>query len=368
MGKKSKIRTTIIKEPIEDTEDEVAKIHPGTETEEEYESPDDLDEALSELEEDTKGIYFYRMYERGRPKFLEMMVVGQFSLQSFRDAYGGGRYRYRAKKKDGKVKQGQFEIDGEPMLQPPQRTFQPMTGLSHSEAFAQIMSRVDKLETQRSQHSMTEGLTEKLLLGFMAQKEDTDERIINKLSAYKTLFSGGGSEGIGRSLVDTIKELAPILAGGEISPWMMMIDKLGPILEKVAGSLTTTAVRPGQPVSRPPGPGPTPLPGPVPNQGPDKFPVDTIVRPYIPMFLTAAGRDADPSPYVEIVMDQTPEDQKAGLLAWLQTNDWWPDLVKLDNRIGLQAAWWGELHGLLLDRFKPDAMPDVEESEPSDAV
>lgn len=366
MGKKSKIRTTIIKEPIEDTEDEVVKIQPSTEAE--YETVDDVDEALSDLEEDTKGIYFYRMYERGRPKFLEMMVPGQFGLQSFRDAYGGGRYRYRAKKKDGKVKLGEFEIDGEPMLQPPQRTFTPTTGLSHGEAFAQIMARLDKLETQRSQHSMTEGLTEKLLLGFLAQKEDTDERIINKLSAYKTLFSGGGSEGIGRSLVDTIKELAPILAGGEISPWMMMIDKLGPILEKVAGNLTTTTVRPGAAVSRPPSPELAPLPGPVPNQGPEKFPVETIVRPYIPMFLTAASRDADPSPYVEIVMDQTPEDQKAALLAWLQTNDWWPDLVKLDNRIGLQGGWWDELHGLLLERFQPDATPDVDESEPSDAV
>lgn len=94
---------------------------------------------------------------------------------------------------------------------------------------------------------------------------------------------------------------------------------------------------------------------------------EELVRPYIPMFLIAATRDADPMPYVQIVMDQCPPEKKAELEAWLKTEKWWADLVALDNRIGLQAAWWGELRDLLTDVLAGREPGGATDHEPTDA-
>lgn len=362
--KKTGIRRTTIEEPIEDLDaisEDTSLPGPLPET---YESFDEIDEALSDLAPDTKGIYFYRIAERGRPKFLDMLEVGAFSPQAFKDLYGGGRYRYRAKKKDGSVKAGYFEIDGEPRT-PPISVSVPtapsgMTGLSQ-----QILDRLDRLES-RLHAPQSEALTEKLLMALLA-RPDSEAAFLSKLSLYKDLFSGGGGDtGIGKSLLDTIKELAPILAGGEVSPWLMALEKLGPVVEKLAGSLTTPRVQPGASVPRERLQAPSPETKPMPTPKDPSLP-EELVRPYIPMFLIAATRDADPMPYVQIVMDQCPPEKKAELEAWLKTEKWWADLVALDNRIGLQAAWWGELRDLLTDVLAGREPGGATDHEPTDA-
>ena len=320
--------------------------------------PDELEQAIAGLPRDHSVIALYRIPDQGKPRYVTKLAPDEFDLEQIKRQYGGGRFRYVATQEGIKVQQGHFEIEGEPVL--PGRREEA----SHaSEAFGVLGAKLDRLAAGLEARPASEGqdkLMGILVAKLLADKGDSEEKLLEKLSTYKTLFGGGGESSNFTMILEAIKQ--GMLLSGEgagASPWVYIMDKLGPSIEKTVEAIT----------SRGSGPEKRPLPpAPVAIQVSDAFrPFAALLKPYLPALIASASVDASPDSWADIIQAHVPEKEREALTAWLRGETWFRDLCGLDNKISLQAAWWQELRGFLLGEPETEEPGDEEPEQPEAA-
>ena len=165
--------------------------------------PDELEQAIAGLPRDHSVIALYRIPDQGKPRYVTKLAPDEFDLEQIKRQYGGGRFRYVATQEGIKVQQGHFEIEGEPVL--PGRVEQA----SHaSEALGVLGAKLDRLaETLTARPSESQDkLLGILVAKLLADKGDSEEKLLEKLSTYKTLFGGGGESSNFTMILEAIKQ------------------------------------------------------------------------------------------------------------------------------------------------------------------
>lgn len=299
--------------------------------------PDELEQAIADLPRDFSVITLYRIPDQGKPRYVTKLTPEEFDLEQIKRQYGGGRFRYVALQAGVQVQKGTFEIEGEPVLPGRREEASPV-----SRDVAALGEKLDRLADSLAARPASED-KDKLMAVLMAKllenREDGEEKLLGKLSAYKAILGGGESSNFAM-ILDAIKQ--GMLLSGEgagASPWVYVIDKLAPSVEKIAGAFSTR----GEPEKRPL------VPAPVPQVSDAFRPFAALLKPYLPALIASASVNASPESWADIIESHVPEKEQAAMAAWLRGETWFTDLCGLDNKISLQAAWWQELRGFLLE-------------------
>jgi hypothetical protein len=298
--------------------------------------PDELEQAIAGLPKDFSVITLYRIPDQGKPRYVTKLTPDEFDLEQIKRQYGGGRFRYVAIQEGIQVQKGHFEIEGEPVLPGRREEASPV-----SRDLAALGDKFDRLADSLTARPVSED-KDKLMAVLMAklleQKEDSEEKLLAKLSAYKAVLGGGESSNF-TMILEAIKQ--GMLLSGEgagASPWVYIMDKLAPSVEKIAGALTR-----GEPEKKPLAPAPV-------LQVSDVFrPFISLLKPYLPALIASASVNASAESWADIIQDNIPEQDFASMQTWLRGETWFKDLSELDRRITLQAAWWQTLRSLLLE-------------------
>ncbi len=322
----------------------------------EYEDVSDLEQALSGLPQEDSIIYLYRMYDRGRPKFLGKLEPGEFDLEGIKDQYGGGRFRYVAKKSGAIYKQGQFEIEGEP------RTkhiiddgANGQTTIGNYDVIKMMQDEIASLKSELIKKTQEKDSTLATLIASLVQKsqtsvEDVEANLLSKLTLYKGLFSGSEKSSVDISteaIMNAISkgmEIAGLSSGDNSSIWLKVLEGLKEPLTAIAMNASRPVVGtiPKRPISV------------KPVEVKSMNPLLELIKPYIPMIIISASKNSDPSIYADMVLDHVPDDKHPEIKTWLAGDQWFSDLISVDNRIALQASWWSELRSMILQSMEPE--------------
>jgi acyl-CoA-binding protein len=304
------------------------------------ETPEDvseLDEQLAGLPSENTVLYLWRMYDRGRPKYLHRMEPGEFDIESIKHMHGGGRFRYVVKQRgEGTVREGQFEIDGVPNPTP------SLTGSIPSPTLTvegSVNDRILRIEESLKRQEQT--LSDKLLTLLVSKpSDDGEDRLLQRMNLYKSLFAPDA--GSGKAVVETVKELLPLMSAGDGgSLWPLLIDKLGPMLEKLTVPQTPLPIQ-----TPPPAGSPT-----LQTAGPQDSILSQSIQSILHLMLQAASRNLDPAPYATMAADFLTDQPtlRDTALSVMSRPDWFNWLARMEPRVKLQEAWWRECHQQTLE-------------------
>jgi len=333
------------KKEIEDDAIEV----PGIE----YEDISDIEQALSGLPDDGSQIYLFRMYDRGRPKFLTKMEPSEFDLEIIREQFGGGRFKYTAKKNGAVIREGQFEIEGEPKTPKFDDGTNGHTTFDKYDVVAMLKDEISALKQELTQKKKESEQTLATMLGAILQNsqnresaDDVESKILSKLAMYKSLFTGTevSTDTIFNAMTKGMEIAAA--AGGEGTPiWLTVAEKLKEPLTQIATAYAQSKV------------GEMPKPKKqIEESKMTKNPVIDMIKPYLSLVVTAASKNADPALYADLVIDNLPADKKDEVISWLSSEQCLKDLVACDNRISLQLSWWNELRQQIIEGLQDDSI------------
>jgi len=345
--------------------------------------PGELDLLLAGLPSDDAKVKLYRVKAQGTPAFIAEFSPRDFSEEAIRNTYGGGKYRYVAIENGVVAKQGNFEIEGEPKepSKPVYKKYiQTSRGLklvfSNPDDAEVILDSVtgEPVKNKPSLNTATtadpvmllllqeiRGLKEQLT---RAPEHKTNKDMVAELLMYKELFSSPKQEPqsveMSKMVVDLIQKGMEVASAAENggSPWMSVLDKVLPTLDKAFSTLAISMQRAkvNQPVN-----GAIVVPQPQPQQvtaEPANIPAtgfDSIadkLRAYLSTFLQAASSQTDPSILVDLTIPNIPESNKQIVIDWLESEQWFSDLLKLHPMIAGQQAWWTDYRNILLDYLK----------------
>lgn len=355
MAKREKIKT-------EEEEKEYIEVGP-----QDYEDISDLEQALSGLPQDNSIIYLYRMYDRGRPKFLSKLEPGEFDLELIKESYGGGRFRYVAKKSGSIVKEGQFEIEGEPKLKHVDDGSNGSTTIGNYDVVKMLQDEVTNLKNELSKKTKEAESTLATLLSNMLQSgshkniDDIEASLLSKLAMYKSLFSSDKTEVPIETLFSAMTkgmEIAAAGSGDSTPLWLSVAEKLKEPLMQIAAGLSSPKVG-NMPIKTVPA---KTVSAKKEEESVSTNPMLSMIKPYLPIVIVAASKDSDPNIYADLVIDNIGNDQIESLKTWIMGPEWFKDLVALDNRISLQASWWTELRQCIIDRLSEGSNEDIRES------
>lgn len=317
--------------------------------------PDELEQAIAGLPQDSSVITLYRIPDQGKPRYITKLTPEEFDLEHVKRQFGGGRFRYVALQDGIKVQEGHFDIEGDPILGGGKRE-EPV-----SREVSALGEKLDRLVDALSSKPASD-LQEKLLTAVIAKLADRKEDhgdFLSQLAALRAagLFPSGGGEGHGSHLLEAVKlvkEGMMLTGGGEggTNPWLYAVEKLAPSIEKTVDALT--AGKGGQPEK--------PVEKPVPTVQVSEAcrPFVPILRLYLSALIAGASMNASPETWADTIEENVPPDQLILMRTWLQAETWFKDLCILDRRIGLQAAWWQALRILLLEETVPEEEPGPE--------
>jgi hypothetical protein len=311
----------------------------------------DIESALAGLPDEDSIIYLYRMPEdrKGRPKFLTKLEPSEFDLISIKNIYGGGRYKYIAKKSGIIYKNGIFEIEGEPKMESKSNG---ESVINQYDVIAMLQDEIKTLKAELMKKNAENEHTLTTLIASIIQNQnrntDTEEKILQKLVTYKSLFA---SENTGPNITSELIlnaitkgiELASMSQGGDMPLWMKIIDGLKEPLTKLAESISTTKSRPMKS---------QPQPQAQPQQAQtteNQF--ISQAKPYLNMLIVAASKNSDPGIYANMILDMIGPYQEQ-FISWLKKPNWLEELVKIDQRVALQSAWWNELKECILSEIE----------------
>lgn len=349
MPRKKQSKSTI------ELEDEVEKEIPIED------GDDDIQEALKSVPGGITTVKLYRILPQGgRPKFLTEMSPEMFSESSVQDTYGGGIYKIRAKKKDGRWGWNTFEIDG-PMKkvqaydEDPEEEAPEPTVPAHSPNLIQ----------------QTQPVIDPFMLMNMMQKaeERGEQRMLKMLEIMRPQQQ---SPDMTKQVFEIVEKIAPMMAGGEGggSPWMMALtqfrEPLLKIVDSVHVALTRQPASPTQPHTAIPNPPNHPSQSAQPEEG-DM--IKFLIKQYLPVFVNAARMNGNTDIYAEMILEQLPESMYPKIEEWLSKPTWFDDVKSFDPVVlEKQATWWAMLRTSLLEGLKPDASSlqhtsDTEHSE-----
>jgi len=356
-SKKLYKKTTV--EPIEldDEADPDSKIEDGD---------SDLQDALRSVAGGSGVIKLYRILPQGgRPKFLTDVEVDMFNETYVQDAYGGGIYKIRVRKENGKWAGTTFEIEG-----PPKKV-----QYQEEEDDEDEPSGYNPHQAQPVQ-PVQQGIDPLTLMKMMQAAEERGEaRLLKMMEIMKPQAQ---PPDVTKQVFDIVEKIAPMMAGGEGggSPWMMALTQFKEPILKIVDSISVALNRPAvAPVMRsmPPNPPVQQVPHEhlhTHTEEPDV--ILLMLKAYLPMFVSAASKGSDPVLYADMVLDQVPENQYTKLKAWLDRADCLEDLVKIEPVIRAQQAWWTELRAALIQaliqELTPHGTSSVQSGAPTDEL
>ena len=336
------------------TQQYVAKLTPVDALEDEPEKDAVLDDADSDIQEALQsvagGVTTVKLYrilpQGGRPKFLTEISPDMFSEAHVQDMYGGGIYKIRARKQDGKWGGRTFEIEGDAKRV-------QYHGFEEEEERVAPPTNPTPVQQPIVQPP---GIDPVMLMQMMQKAQDQGEQRI--LRMMEMLRPQQQSPDVTKQVFEIVEKIAPMMGGGEGgSPWLAALAQFKEPILKIVDSIQVALTR--QPtISGQPTPvqsNPVPLQSTSATTKPtEENMIQLLVRQYLPVFVNAARSGGDAGIYADMVLEQVPQNLYPKLQAWLN-GQWFEELKSFDAHIEYQAGWWGELRTYILEGMKPDA-------------
>lgn len=307
----------------------------------------DIENALKSVPGGVTTVKLYRVLPQGgRPKFLTELSPEEFSESNVKEMYGGGSYKIRAQKGNGKWGVSMFDIDGPPkklapvdieddpdeeepsqIPQPPQQVIQQAPAF---DAFA--------------------------MMKMLQQAEDRGEARMMKM--LELMRPQQQSPDVTKQVFEIVEKIAPMMAGGEGggSPWMMALSQFREPIMKIVDSIHQAVSKPPYAPSGPPPQVHANVQPNPPQQPREDDMLKVLIRQYLPVFVNAARQNGSPDLYADMILEQIPQTMYPKLEQWLSTPAWFEDVKSHDPIvIEAQAGWWNLLRASLLEGMKTDA-------------
>lgn len=329
--------TTTIAEPIDGLEDEPEK-------EEQLDQDEaDIDNVLRSIPGGATTVKLYRMRPQGgRPKFLTTIPPEMFSESYLQDTYGGGIYLLRARRKDGSYGRSTFEIEGPEKItkdeyedyqeeipkyipaQPAPATIDPMMMMkliqdARREARQEFRDMLEMMKPQMNPQPVQSNATEQVF-----------------------------------SLVEKIVPLIGQGGGDSSSPWLMALTHFKEPLTQLVNTLSMVAARPSAQAA--PHHSAHAHHEPIQNHQPiqsaqpsEDNVIRQMIQMYLPVFINAAAKNADPEFYADMILDQVPDNLYPKLREYLDRPDCLDRLATLEPGIRFQQEWWSSLRQYVID-------------------
>jgi hypothetical protein len=341
--------------------------HVQTSAREEADPEEDrqLDEVFADFPQNETCIELYRVNAQGgRPMFLDQLSPSEFSMAYVTEKFGGGRYRAKAKYKNGDKVDEPFEIEGDPF---------PVKRKLPSAWNATPLEPV--LPTQRSgfqQAAVVETGNDfqaamlAMMRQLMQEARGSEMAFLEKMKLYKEMFAPQTQKeaplDVALNMFTKGVELAGMQQGGD-GPnfWMMALRELKDPLTKIVDTIST-AVSQQKPqlASALVQPGAAPLPVPPPSPAPVPEPVSgddmilLFVKSVLPSLINGAAKNADPATYADFLLDQVPGSAYDALRSWLLAPDCLERLAMIEPGIRFQQEWWSSLRSTLLESLNEE--------------
>lgn len=341
--KKRTIETVLEDEPEKETQIENAE--------------SDIENALKSVPGGVTTIKLYRVLPQGgRPKFLTELSPEEFSESNVKEMYGGGSYKIRAQKSNGKWGVSMFDIEGYPKkLKPTDMEEDP----DEEEDEPQPIPQPQQVVQQASQFDAFA-----MMKLFQAAEDRGEARMMKILELMRPQQQ---PPDVTKQVFEIVEKIAPMMAGGDGggSPWMMALTQFKEPIMKIVDSIQIALQRPSVAPSGPP-PQVHAHVQPNPTQPPSEDDMlKLLIRQYLPVFVNAARSNGNPDIYADMILEQIPQNMYPKLEAWLEGN-WFQDIVSIEKNIEFQAGWWNLLKVSLLEGMKEHAASNVQSSSDSE--
>lgn len=356
-------------------------------------APDDLDNAIADLPGDDSQLTIYRCREQGQghPIFVATYPPSEFSLELIQENHGGGKYNIYAKRDRQIVKRLRVEIEGEPKIF---HGSVPLAARQNPYKFGGWRSKIQmEEEAEKAKMGGMDPTTFMLLNEIKNLKESLREiaqnagsgsgggfdrkSFMQELVMFKELFAPSNPVADQTGMISTILqkglEIGARAANGDVggNSWVDTIKELIPVAQQALSAFANkTAIEQArvkmspqtsdmvqninESINKPlsaSGFGDI-LPDMNTQKSATGFAaIAPMLRVYIPLVIGTASRDGDPAGIIDLIENNIGGEQKPHVIEWLSSTSWYTDLCSLDPRIQLQAAWWSELHDMLLGQL-----------------
>jgi len=310
----------------------------------------------------------------GRPSYIDDISPDQFRYQTIKEMFGGGRFSIQWDNADGSISKSVLDITGPYLklegedekdtsseetpipIQLPSSD-NPGTGPGHGGLspleFYKLM-RDERNEARREAREELRAILE--LTRPQQQSPDMTKQVFD--------------------IVEKVVSMTGQVGGDGGNPWITTLAMFKEPLTKIVDTIQAAVNRPPLPV---------PVHPPVPSQSPQQTiqrnpPVHHVtqeddvitlmLRQYLPLLVSAAAKNAEPSTYADMILDQVPESQYASLAAWINRPDCLEGLCTIEPGIRYQQEWWVTLRASLIealnDASRIQPTPTSDESEQSE--
>jgi hypothetical protein len=333
----------------------VLEDEPEKETQIENEESD-IENALKSVPGGVTTVKLYRVLPQGgRPKFLTELSPEEFSESNVKEMYGGGSYKIRAQKGNGKWGVSMFDIDGPPKKLAPV----DMEDDPDEEEPAQMHQQPQQVIQQAPQ------LDPFMMMKMLQQAEDRGEARMMKM--LELMRPQQQNPDVTKQVFEIVEKIAPMMAGGDggSSPWMMALTQFREPIMKIVDSIHQAVSKPSFASSGPPPQVHADIQPNPPQPPKEDDMIKILIRQYLPVFVNAARNNGNPDIYADMVLEQIPETMYPKLEHWLNTPTWFLDLTQIEKNIEFQAGWWNLLRTSLLEGMKPDAASNLQSASDS---
>lgn len=316
----------------------------------------DIENALKSVPGGVTSVKLYRVLPQGgRPKFLTELSPEEFSETNVKEMYGGGSYKIRAQKSNGKWGVSMFDIEGFPKKLKP----------------SDIEEDPDEEEEETPNPQPQQVLQQSpsfdafAMMKMMQAAEDRGEARMMKM--LELMRPQQQPPDVTKQVFEIVEKIAPMMAGGDGggSPWMMALTQFKEPILKIVDSIQIALQRPSVVPSGPP-PQVHAHVQPNPAQPPSEDDMlKLLIRQYLPVFVNAARSNGNPDIYADMILEQIPETMYPRLQQWL-AGSWFQDIVAIEKNIEFQAGWWNLLKTSLLEGMKEHAASNVQSSSDSE--
>lgn len=335
--------------------------------------PSDVERIFQELPDDEESISLFRMYDQGRPKFVDKLQPQEFDLREIKKRYGGGRYKVVHKEMSKYL-----EIEGEPVLAIPKASRDEETGIFvkrgetiervveperiYTRNWDELNERLRDIEQGNNKKGTNANDTLELVKTVLSltQQGDSRKEIFEQLGLLKGLMSPQNpiqmQTGEIMNILKLGKEMASNMAEDGGSKWIDIIERVlnSPLAATVGNMVRNSSAVTGRPINPPAVPTKeTVISSPPPDQPLTGFAtVAPYLQPYLPMFMASAAALTEPVELVNSTVSLIPIDKYPLVANWLNSPTWFQDLLTLDPRIEAQSGWWQGFREELLGAFQ----------------
>lgn len=333
------------------------------ETKATYVSPEDVKvkRLLASIPGGTKCLSVFRYpvgNKGGRPSYIDDISPDQFSYQSIKQMFGGGKFSIEWEDEHGAVTKSILEVEG------PRFTFDeeeessketPILKAVHDEEDNPV--QVQAQRNYSDQGPGYGGISPLELMKVIQEAQDRGEARILKILELTKPERVEQSPDMTKQIFDLAEKVVGMSSqmggGGEVSPLISALAMFKDPILKIVDTIHTAVNRPSvpppvhniqtaQPVQQVQQVQPNP-----PQQEADV--ITLMLRNYLPMFIQAAATGADPVTYADMILDQIPESQYPLLSAWINKPDCLEGLVAFNPAIRYQQAWWVALRQAIIE-------------------